>query len=718
MSAPCRGLPWQPRAVLALLLLVSSSSARAEGVRFFDLEGFGHFLDGNPETTAITEDGGVALPPPTQERFADAAAVFSAATTLGDDVLVARVEDGQVIAVDRAGKSRNVYKAEETMVASLHASGGDLFVGTGSPGKIYRVGRDGKAELYYTADAQYVWSMTRGPEGALYASTGEPGTVVRIDGKGSGKVVFAPDQAHLRALTYDPKIGLLVGGGERGVVYRAATGTDFRALYDTGNPEVTAITTFNGMVYAAGVTGAQELADGAGKSGKGDGKKGPNVRSQLVRIALDGATETLAGSSDEAVFALAVDDKGQILVATGATGRDDPRGRIYSVEPERRVISLLFQSPSRRITHLVPLGKDGLCAVSAAGGRITQIGHGYARTGEFYTLPFDTGINSRFGIVQLFGDWPKATRVTAAVRSGQTGTPDASWSDWSAEVPAPGNARPKVPGGRYVQVRLTLAGEGGATPAVFRVRVAYLRQNLAPFVRELTVLPKGVALYAVPNEAAKSKVINLADTKPTTEDRRTEDDGPLPPTRARQVEEAGAISIRWVADDPNSDELHYRLEYRPAGRGDWRVLKDELQEPFYTLRSSQLPDGHYQFRVWVNDAASNPPGDERTDSRISRDVVIDNTPPRVDPLKVQLAGRRATVRGSFADAVGPLVSATFSLDAADARPLQVDDGVLDGPGESFTLTLPELASGTHTLTVRVRDEAQNEGVAEALISIP
>jgi hypothetical protein len=704
----------------AVVLVVSTvcGSASAESVRFYDLEGFGHFLDGNPETTAVTEDGAVALPPPTHERFSDAAAVFSAATARGADVVVARVEDGQVVAIDPGGRTKNLFKADETLVASLYQNGDDLFVGTGAPGKIYRVGKDGKSELYYTADAGYIWSIVRGGDGALYASTGEPGTVVRIDKKGSGKVVFAPDQAHLRALAFDPKLGLVVGGGERGVVYRAATGTDFKALYDTGNPEVTAITLRGNYVFAAGVTGAQELAEGGGGTSAKDKKSG--VRSTLVRIGLDGAAETLAGSSDEAVFALAIDDKGQVLVATGATGRDDPRGRIYSVDPEKRLISMLYQSPSRRITHLVALGGGALGAVSAAGGRITELTAGYAKTGEFYTVPFDAGINARFGILQLFGDWPKGTKVTGSVRTGQTAEPDQSWSEWSPEITAPGSLRPKVPNGRYVQVRVTLAGEGKVSPSIYRLRLAYLRQNLAPFVREVTALSKGLALYALPQETPKSKTVSLNEKPSPDDQRRREDDsdGPPPPTRARQVEEAGALTLRWVAEDPNGDELRYDLKYRQSGRGDWRTLKTNLQEPFYTLRSSQLPDGHYQFKVEATDAPSNALGEERSDARESRDVVVDNTPPKIDPLKVQIEGKRVTVRGSFADAVGPLVSATYSLDAREPKPIMPDDGVLDGPSESFTLRLGEVASGSHTLTVRVRDEAQNEGVAESVFTTP
>lgn len=186
---------------------------------------------------------------------------------------------------------------------------------------------------------------------------------------------------------------------------------------------------------------------------------------------------------------------------------------------------------------------------------------------------------------------------------------------------------------------------------------------------------------------------------------------------ARQVEESGALTLRWVADDPNGDQLSYDLMYRPSGERDWQKLRGGLAQPFFTLNSSQLPDGHYQFKVQASDAPSNAEGQEREDSRESRDVLVDNTPPKIDALKVDVAGKRVTVRGVFADQVGPLLSASYSLDARDPKPILPDDGVLDGPGESFTLRLGDLAEGRHIVTVRVRDEADNEAVAETAFTI-
>ena len=74
------------RTFLAAAVTLIATSAMAESPRFYSLEGFGEFLDGNPESTAITEDGTIILPPSARERFADAAVTFSAATALGDEI--------------------------------------------------------------------------------------------------------------------------------------------------------------------------------------------------------------------------------------------------------------------------------------------------------------------------------------------------------------------------------------------------------------------------------------------------------------------------------------------------------------------------------------------------------------------------------------------------------------------------------------------------------
>jgi len=532
-------------------------------------------------------------------------------------------------------------------------------------------------------------------------------------------VLFAPDQEHLRSIAYDERLGLLVGGGERGILYRAPLEdeTAFRALFDSGHPEITAVLALGDHAYVAGVTGAQALAAEEGNEQQGSSKpaKGPEVRSQLTRVSMDGTAEVLAGSNDEAIFDVAVDDKGLVVVATGASGREDPRGRLYTIEPATRTIAMIYQSPSRRITHLVPLPNGALGAIASGGGRIVHLSGGLAKEGEFFTLPFDAVINSQYGLLQIFADQPKGTKVRAAVRTGQTAKPDESWTDWSPEISAPGDERVRVDNGRHMQIRLTLEGDTKVTPKVTRVRLAYLRQNLRPFVREVVALNKGLALAPVLQEVSKTKNINL-DEKASNDQRQKQDK--KQPQQARQSEETGALTVKWVAEDPNEDELRYDLMMRGPGHPTWHTLEDDLEEPFFTLDSSQLPDGHYQFKVRATDAPSNPAGLEQSDTRESQAILIDNTPPRLDPLTVEVKNGRVTVRTVVVDAVGPLTSAVYSVDGGDFEMVAPDDGLLDGPGESLTIRLGAVPPGAHTITVKVTDEGENAGTSQAGFVVP
>jgi hypothetical protein len=711
-------------ACLGLCCVLSPTVAHAEMPRFFELEGFSRFLDSNPETTAITEEGAIALPPGIKDRFSDAAAAFGNACAQGDRVIVSRVEDGEVLAIDAKGRTQPLYKVEEAMVTALLCDAEAIYIAAAGPAaRVYRIDKKGRVDTFVRPAAAYVWDMVHGPNGTVYMATGEPGAVLAVDSAGKAKAVFTAEQAHLKSLAYDPRLGLFVGGGERGVVYGARDSKTFRALYDTGTAEITALTARGNYLFAAGVTGSAALVAGDTPENTAQGAaapvkkgKGGEVRSQLVRIGLDGTADILAGSADEAVFALAFDAQGQVIVATGATGRDDPRGRLYSLDPENKRIAMLYQSPSRRLTHLVRLPNQDLAAVANGGARVVEVTGERARSGSFLTLPFDTGINSRFGLVQILGTFAKGTGATVAVRTGQTAEPDATWSPWTGEVDAPGNRPFHVPPGRFLQARLILRGDGKNTPHVHRLRIAYLRQNVAPFVRDVTVLRKGLALYSVPRDDSKQKLVAVADK---ADDQTTpETPTPHPAPRARQVQDPGMLTVKWQSDDPNGDDLTFALDVRQAESSVWQSLKADLDEPFFTFRSSQLADGYYYFRVQASDARSNPDGMDKVDVRDSRAVLIDNTPPHLEALKVATSKREVRITGSVEDVFGPLMELTYALDGQAPRPMAPEDGLLDGPKEKFTIRLTNLATGAHSVTVRCKDEAENEAVVAAQFEMP
>src|SRR5581483_1255229 len=82
----------------------------------------------------------------------------------------------------------------------------------------------------------------------------------------------------------------------------------------------------------------------------------------------------------------------------------------------------------------------------------------------------DAGLRAHFGHLT----WRGAGALEVSTRTGDTQTPDSTWSPWSAAI-AEGGAVPS-PAGRYVQVRARLK-DGAATlsDVVLAFRIYYLR---------------------------------------------------------------------------------------------------------------------------------------------------------------------------------------------------------------------------------------------------
>lgn len=699
------------------------ANASAEIPRFIDLEGFSRLLDGNPATTTLSEDGAIGLRPAVQQRFFDASMALGAAGQWQDEVVVARLgAQAALVAIDTAGKQRSLMPLGEALVTRIAGAGRELWVAQTQAGKASVLHWQGAPRVTQQAPisvaARFVWDVVPLPEGGALLATGEPGMVIHLDAHGKQKILFAAEEAHIKAVANDAKLGIFAGGGERGGLYHAPmvaggkTG-EFRALFDTGNQEVTALMTDGVRVFVASVSGQMVAGDEA-EAPKRAGKNAEG-RSALVRVEMDGSSEILAASGDELIFDVAQDGQGRVLVATGSLSKTDPRGRLYRVEPGRKVVSLVYQSASKRLLRLLPQKDRSLLIVEQQGARLVTLADGVAKEGCYLSPAVDTGVLSRFGLVQALGEVPKGSHAAISVRTGKTPEPDKTWSAWSAPIDAPGDVPVAVANGRYAQMRLQLRGKDDAQPQIYRLRLAFLRQNLPPFVHDITAMAKGLALYPLPGSSAaednQSKIVVVGD--------KTEADGPQKrqPIRARQVSEHGAVTIKWAAEEPNGDELIYTLWMRPSAGGTWRLVADELTEPFHTFHSAQLPDGQYIFRVRASDVRANPTELARTDTRESHSILIDNTPPHFHSLKAVVRGENVTITGQVRDTLSPLVSLSYALDGARLQPMSPADGLVDGPQEQVALTLTGLTPGEHVLTVRAHDEADNAGFAALRFTI-
>jgi hypothetical protein len=185
----------------------------------------------------------------------------------------------------------------------------------------------------------------------------------------------------------------------------------------------------------------------------------------------------------------------------------------------------------------------------------------------------------------------------------------------------------------------------------------------------------------------------------------------------------GYQSVLWNARDENDDELRFSVYFRGETETDWKLLKEKLEQKFYSWDSTAMPDGAYYLKIVATDAASNSPALALSTERESERFVVDNTPPVVDELKAEVGGaqKTASVRFVARDATSSIDRAQYSVDGGDWVIVMPKNGISDAPEEryEFSISLPgSTARGEHTVAVRAYDRFENVGSAKTTIRVP
>src|SRR6185503_17104706 len=162
---------------------------------------------------------------------------------------------------------------------------------------------------------------------------------------------------------------------------------------------------------------------------------------------------------------------------------------------------------------------------------------------------------------------------------------------------------------------------------------------------------------------------------------------------------------QWQAEDRNSDTLEYAIYYRPLNESTFRLLKDKLRDNFYTIDGATLADGRYIVKIIASDAPDNALGQALSGERLSEPVDIDNTPPTLRAITLPQANGGSGARAGFevTDATGKIKKADFSLDGAPWTPIFPDDGIADSGLERYSVDLPVMTPGEHTISLRAFD---------------
>ena len=722
------------RLVSITVALVFAGNAFAVTPQFWRIRTADDFLSGEIEGFAVTSRGQLKSAPSVRKTatFTDPF-VLSQTVAPNGEQFFGTGNDGKVYRL-RNGELKLLYTAPEPEIYAVAYRDGYVYAGTSPNGKIYRIDvGNGKATEFFDPKQAYIWAL-RFAGNDLYAATGVEGKLFRVNASGSGKIWFDSPETHLRTVAIRPNGSLLVGSSGKGRIYSVGGENSAHALYESALNEISSIyVDGNGVGWAAGVSNVlpssapaksqqqqqrsqqQQQQSSSSSSSQSEQKKEESTANvevsfsfddgspstpqagagELYRINTDDFVEVVRRFEREMIYALDAGRDGSVLLSTGPTGRiyefRDGEAALIATVPEKQVVSVAQANGATFVT-------------TTNSGAVYRLDSAPFAAAEFRSAVKDVERFSRFGQYRMEGTGIDRGTVAIAFRSGNTKTPDATWSAWSTpSTTAEGNIT--SPPGRYIQWKLSMAKPSNDL-TVETVTLAFVNRNVAPSIDSVAVQDPAV-VYISSGYPASPQVVEA--TNPDEYGIFSS----LEPARqggeqGKRVFRKGYRTITWRARDENGDTLRYSVAFRPRGTERWLRLRDNIEETQVNFDTSQLPDGTYQLRVTATDALENPDM-PMSDIKDGIEFQVDNTAPAVASSN---DGDELVVKVS--DKLSPVGKVEYSADAQKWIRITPVDGISDSTSETFRI--PRSAVAGKFVIVRAVDAFFNVTTESVAVS--
>ena len=730
------------RLAFAVFLLCAAVTLSASTPTFWEVSTENDFLRGEIENLSIDSFGRLTLGP-TAASLYETNAPFVWTMIAGPDgsVYAGSGNEGQVYRIDPSGKGSVFFDTEELEVHALApAPGGGLYVGTSPNGKIYRVDAKGVGTVFFDPGDRYIWSLAVDRSGNVFAATGDKGIIYKITPDGKGTTFYATKATHAMTLAFDRDGQLLAGTESPGRVFRLdASGKPF-VLLDSSYNEIHALRVDSrGNIYVAAVSGrpasAPDRTPGPAPAAPAPAPLTPNVSTEITVVAVgdavvstaqgppgppraaapaaagavfrilpDGAWDLLWESRADTPYDVAVESDGTLLVATGNSGK------IYRLAGEPLQPTLIARANAQQVTGLLTQSEGRVLVATSNPGKLLRIASARAERGTYTSDVRDAMTVALWGTIKWEASTPAGSRLEIATRSGNTSTPDETWSDWSPSYGDREGSTITSPRARYLQWRATLAAGKGEAPLLTSVTAAYLPRNLRPRVTSITVHPPGTVFqrpFPVDPEIAGFEG-DLPDK------RVNQPPGTTSPSLGRRVYEKGLMTFVWRADDENGDELSFDVFYRREGETAWKLLKRGMSDQILVWDTTSVPNGRYTIRIVASDLPSNSTSSALSGARESTAFAVDNVPPVITVTSVRRDNGRATIAFDVRDANSSVQKVEFSLDGDKWQSVYPKDGIADSRFEQFELVL-ETDAVSRGVTLRATDGLNNTASARGEI---
>jgi hypothetical protein len=561
------------------------------------------FLNGDFDRTQINSDGQLRLSPPSQRVLTTADPfVWSIAGDANGNVFTGLSNPARVWRVGKDGRKTTIFESDAVAIPALTTdAAGNVYAGITPGGDVVRISPSGERTTILNTNGSFVGAMEWDERGRLLAGIGgENAQLFRIDNPatrnaatGTLSPLATVPQHHIRAIAVRGN-DIYLGSGDEGVLYRVDAGSGATsALFQAGDGNIK--TSIEGEILA--VAAAPEgIYFGTSASGT------------LYRWTAEDGVTALYPSPQQAIYALRRAGNGTLYMATGE------KGIVYQIQPgsnPNNTYGARILEPTPLQALSLALTPDNQLLVGTGNnGSAFRVALDDTKNGQFVSTVFDAKNVVQWGAVRMIGQ-----NATIETRSGNTLSPDASWSNWHLANSNNGEMQVASPAARYLQYRVRLTGGENSSANLARLEVLYRAKNTAP---TLTLsAPRGGEFWN------------------------------------------GKKKLAWSGKDTDNDTLRYRAWISGDEGKTWQTLAlSNATSDSLEIDTSKHRDGVYRIRIEASDAARNP-DDPQKDTQTSLPFIIDNTPPRIMAQAVSGTGDARRLQATVSDDGSPVAGAVW-----------------------------------------------------------
>ena len=155
----------------------------------------------------------------------------------------------------------------------------------------------------------------------------------------------------------------------------------------------------------------------------------------LYRIAPDGGWDIVWESREDSPYDVAFDSDGTILLSTGN------EGKIFRLAGDPLQPTLIARANAQQVTTMLTDRMGQVLFATSNPGKVFRLSTTRAERGTYTSDVRDAQTVATWGAIKWQAQAPPGTRVEISTRSGNTRTPDETWSDWTpAYADAEGSA--------------------------------------------------------------------------------------------------------------------------------------------------------------------------------------------------------------------------------------------------------------------------------------